>query len=118
MRVRSLYNRIYKLILSMVLTALPLKAFALGEMIVGAEAHIYHVYCNDFPNQMATAPGYGLVVAAIKTDGYVTQALIFSAKLSVIEDLCRHPFDLQYVKRQVNVDNFMPAVGGEILSIK
>lgn len=102
----------------MILTALPLKANALGEMVVGAEAHIYHVYCNDFPNQMATAPGYGLVVAAIKTDGYVTQALIFSAKLSVIEDLCRHPFDLQYVKRQVNVDNFMPAVGGEILSIK
>lgn len=89
-----------------------------GEAVIGAEAHIYHVYCENIPEQIALAPGYGLVVASIKTNGYVTQALIFSAKISVLEPLCLHPTDLQYQKALVNVDNFTPAKGGEIVFIK
>lgn len=98
--------------------ALPGQPVTLGEAVIGAEAHIYHVYCDNLPQPMAIQAGYGLVVASIKTNGYVTQALIFSAKLSVIEELCRHPSDLQYQKALVNVDNFTPASGGEIVFVK
>jgi|GEM_PF-6384908 len=125
MLIQKPYIRILVVILSMVLTAMSAYAFSLpgqpvtlGEAVIGAEAHIYHVYCDNIPQPMTVASGYGLVVASIKTNGYVTQALIFSAKLSVIEELCQHPSDLQYQRALVNVDNFTPARGGEIVYVK
>jgi hypothetical protein len=115
------YIRTRKLILSMILTALtalPLLAFAENDTaLAGAEAHIYHVYCQNFPYHTQVQKGYGLVLAAIKTNGYVTQTLIFSAQLSKIRSLCDTPWDSSYQKRRVDVDNFDPAVGGDIVSL-
>lgn len=111
------YNRIYKLALSIILTVFAWSSRAQSTETVVAEASIYRIQCEPFSDHIATRDGYGIVIAVVKIDDVVSKTLIFSAKWSVLGDLCNERFDLRYIEKNVTIDNYDPSRGGEIIKI-